>query len=369
MAKNNIPYNLPCQLLIDADLDPGLKFRIEESYKSIRTNIMLSIIKNGCKTIVISSSNASEGKTTTSINLAISIAQADQRVLLIDGDLRKPKIHHYFSIPNAPGLTNYLSDTVNKKNAGAADLFDIIHPTEITNLSILTSGSIPPNPAEILGSEPMTDFLKEIAKHYDYIIVDTPPINVVSDALPLIRESDGIIVVVKSNASTHPELQKTLESLKFIDAKSNLSIQVHPDDDYAEKEEIDQSKIYVVSVMPCIAKKFERQRKEMTNEGMCDVDNVITTRELARMIKQANIEFTKLEDTNFDSPMGEATGAAAIFGTTGGVMEAALRTAQDTLTGKDLDKIDFEAVRGGEGIKKATVKIADTEQSKIISFI
>lgn len=218
MAKKNISYNLPCQLLIDSDLDPGLKFRIEESYKSIRTNIMLSIIKNGCKTIVVSSSNAGEGKTTTSINLAISLAQADQRVLLIDGDLRKPKIHHYFSIPNAPGLTNYLSDTVNSK-LSAADLFDTIHPTEISNLSIITSGSIPPNPAEILGSEPMADFLKEVAKHYDYIVIDTPPINLVSDALPVIRESDGIIVVVKSNSSTHPELQKTLETLKFIDAK------------------------------------------------------------------------------------------------------------------------------------------------------
>ena len=130
---------------------------------------------------------------------------------------------------------------------------------------------------------------------------------------------------------------------------------------YAQKEGIDPNKIYVVSVMPCIAKKFERQRAEMKNNGLYDVDNVITTRELSRMIKQANIEFTKLEDSEFDSPMGEATGAAAIFGTTGGVMEAALRTAQDTLTGKDLDKIDFEQVRGGDGIKKATVNIAGTD--------
>lgn len=217
MPKNNLSYNMPCQLLIDSNLDPGLKFRIEESYKSIRTNIMLSIIKNGCKTIVVSSSNANEGKTTTSINLAISLAQADQRVLLIDGDLRKPKVHHYFSIPNAPGLTNYLSDAVNSK-ASACDLFETVHPTEIANLSIITSGSIPPNPAEILGSEPMADFLKEISKHFDYIIIDTPPVNVVSDALPVIRESDGVIIVVKSNSSTHPELQKTLDALKFINA-------------------------------------------------------------------------------------------------------------------------------------------------------
>ncbi len=127
---------------------------------------------------------------------------------------------------------------------------------------------------------------------------------------------------------------------------------------YAKKEGIDPKNMYVVSVMPCIAKKFERQRAEMKNEGLYDVDNVITTRELSRMIKQANIEFTKLEDSQFDSPMGEATGAAAIFGTTGGVMEAALRTAQDTLTGKDLEKINFEEVRGGDGIKKASVNIA-----------
>lgn len=217
MAKNNLSYNIPCQLLIDQDLDPGLKFRIEESYKSIRTNIMLSVIKNGCKTIVVSSSNAGEGKTTTSINLAISLSQADQRVLLIDGDLRKPKIHHYFSIPNAPGLTNFLSDVANNKSRNA-DLFNTVHPTEIENLSIITSGSIPPNPAEILGSELMSEFLKEISKHFDYIIIDTPPINVVSDALPVVRMSDGIIVVIKSNSSTHPELAKTIEALKFIQA-------------------------------------------------------------------------------------------------------------------------------------------------------
>ncbi len=110
-------------------------------------------------------------------------------------------------------------------------------------------------------------------------------------------------------------------------------------------EGIDPNKIFVVSVMPCIAKKFERQREEMKNNGLYDVDAVITTRELARMIKQSNIDFSSLEDSQFDAPMGEATGAGAIFGTTGGVMEAALRTAQDTLTGQDLEKIDFKDVR------------------------
>ena len=130
---------------------------------------------------------------------------------------------------------------------------------------------------------------------------------------------------------------------------------------YAEKNNIDPKNIYVVSVMPCIAKKYECKREEMEVNGIRDVDAVITTRELARMIKQANIEFDKLEDGSFDNPMGEATGAAAIFGVTGGVMEAALRTAYELITGEELKKLEFEDVRGAKGIKKATVKIGDKE--------
>lgn len=207
------------QLLQDIKMDPSLKFRVEEAYKSIRTNIMFSVMKKGCKTIVISSSSPSEGKTTTTINLAITFAQADQKVLLIDGDLRKPKIHHYFSVPNAPGLTNYLGSTVSASKVDRIDLFDVIHPTEFDNLSILCSGSIPPNPAELLGSELMADFLKEIANDFDYIIIDTPPLNVVSDAMPIIRESDGVVLIVRSNKTTHPDIQRAISSLEFIDAK------------------------------------------------------------------------------------------------------------------------------------------------------
>ena len=173
-----------------------------------------------------------------------------------------------------------------------------------------------------------------------------------NEHIPMITScSPGWIKFIEMN---YPELLPHLSSCKSPHQMFGALLKTY----YAEKEGIDPSKIYVVSVMPCIAKKFERQRTEMQNDGLYDVDNVITTRELARMIKQANIEFVKLEDSEFDSPMGEATGAAAIFGTTGGVMEAALRTAQDTLTGEDLEKIDFEAVRGGDGIKRATVNIA-----------
>ena len=128
---------------------------------------------------------------------------------------------------------------------------------------------------------------------------------------------------------------------------------------YAEKNKIDPKDIFVVSVMPCIAKKYERQREEMKENGIDDVDAVITTRELARMIKQANIEFVELEEEGFDDPMGEASGAGAIFGVTGGVMEAALRSVSELVTGKELEKIQFEEVRGKNGIKEATIQIGD----------
>ena len=173
-----------------------------------------------------------------------------------------------------------------------------------------------------------------------------------NDNLPMITScSPGWVKYIEMN---YPELLPHLSSCKSPHEMFGAILKTY----YAKREGLDPEKIYVVSVMPCIAKKFERQRPEMMEDNLYDVDNVITTRELARMIKQANIEFEKLEDSNFDSPMGEASGAGAIFGTTGGVMEAALRTAQDTLTGKDLPKIDFEQVRGGEGIKRATINIA-----------
>ena len=136
---------------------------------------------------------------------------------------------------------------------------------------------------------------------------------------------------------------------------------------YSQKQGIDSKNIYVVSVMPCVAKKFERQRPEMKIDELYDVDAVITTRELAKMIKQANIDFSMLQDTEFDDPMGEATGAGAIFGTTGGVMEAALRTAQDLLTGKDLEEINFEEIRGEKGIKRATVNVNGKDIKIVVS--
>ena len=173
--------------------------------------------------------------------------------------------------------------------------------------------------------------------------------------LPMITScSPGWVKYIEMN---YPELLSHLSSCKSPHEMFGAILKSY----YASKAGIDPKKMFVVSVMPCIAKKFERQREEMKNEELDNVDAVLTTRELARMIKQANIDFVELEDSKFDNPMGEATGAGAIFGTTGGVMEAALRTAYETITGEELKKLDFEEVRGEKGIKKATVKIGDNE--------
>lgn len=126
---------------------------------------------------------------------------------------------------------------------------------------------------------------------------------------------------------------------------------------YAEKAGIDPADIFVVSIMPCTAKKFEANRPEMTDSGYPDVDVVLTTRELAKMLREAGINLAALPDEEYDEPLGISTGAGAIFGATGGVMEAALRTVYELVTGTELKNLDFEDVRGFEGIKAATVKL------------
>lgn len=128
---------------------------------------------------------------------------------------------------------------------------------------------------------------------------------------------------------------------------------------YAEKVEIDPKDIVVVSVMPCLAKKAEAARPELTKDAYSDVDIVITTRELGQMLKEAGVDFANLPDADFDQLLGESTGASVIFGTTGGVIEAAVRTAYEWITGDTLEKVEFSQLRGLEGIREATVKVGD----------
>ncbi len=159
---------------------------------------------------------------------------------------------------------------------------------------------------------------------------------------------------VKFCEHNYPEFLDNLSSAKSPHEMFGAVIKTY----YAEKEGIDPKSIVNVSIMPCTAKKFEAGREELSHDGLKDVDIVLTTRELARMIKEAGIEFTKLPDEEFENPFGAATGAGVIFGATGGVMEAALRTVAEVLSGESVPEDSYSIVRGTDGIKRAEVEIA-----------
>lgn len=161
---------------------------------------------------------------------------------------------------------------------------------------------------------------------------------------------------VKMCEQEYPELLPHLSSCKSPQAMTGALIKTH----YAKVNNIDPKDIYVVSVMPCIAKKFEVAREGLMENGLPDSDVCITTREVARMIKEAGIDFKNLEDESFDEIYGQSTGAGTIFGATGGVMEAAVRTAVESITGEKTDKVDYEGVRGLDGIKEAEISAGDT---------
>ena len=169
--------------------------------------------------------------------------------------------------------------------------------------------------------------------------------------LPLITScSPGWIKYCEHN---YPEFLDNLSSCKSPHEMFGAILKSY----YAEKEGIDPAKLFVVSIMPCTAKKFEAQRPELSSTGYPDVDVVLTTRELARMIREAGIDFEELPLRHFDDPMGEASGAGAIFGATGGVTEAALRTVAELLSGKSIDEIEYNEVRGTRGIKEVVIKL------------
>lgn len=166
-------------------------FNYVEAYKSVRTNLQFASISSRNKKIIVTSSIPGEGKSTVAINLALSLVDSGSHVLLIDCDLRKPVVHRYLHLSNlkSKGLTNILANS-DKIKEGIVVLSD-------TGLNVITSGPIPPNPAEILGSEKMRDLIKSLEDSYDYILFDTPPITVVTDAAVLSRYCDGVILVMR----------------------------------------------------------------------------------------------------------------------------------------------------------------------------
>ena len=184
---------------------------ISEQYRAIRTNIEYSNVDQNTKTILVTSSDKNEGKTTTVSNLAVSFANLNKKVLLIDCDLRNASIHKMFRLNNIYGLTDILAKD------RAVD--KCIQKTELENLYVLTAGSTPPNPAEILSSEKMKNLIEDLKNIYDYIFIDTPPIGLVTDAGVLSSFIDGVVLVVKSESVEKKYLEETKKKLDAVDAR------------------------------------------------------------------------------------------------------------------------------------------------------
>lgn len=187
------------------------KFAIVESYKAARSNIMFSLSADDDKIFAVTSYSKGEGKSTVSANLAISFSKMEKRVLLIDCDLRRPNIHNVFKVENAAGLSNIIGKMV--------DFHEVVHRDVLPNLDILPSGTIPPNPSELLCSPGFENLVKTLYEDYDYIIFDTPPIGVVADALLLKDLIAGFVVVLRERSTTHGDVQNIIESMKLADAK------------------------------------------------------------------------------------------------------------------------------------------------------
>ncbi len=193
-------------------LNDDTAFAVVEAYKAARTNIIFALgTSKGCKRIIITSANPGEGKTTTTLNLAIAFAQMDAKVLVIDGDLRKPRVYRHLQLERKGGLSDILCDLIDVKEA--------IHHCENHGIDCITSGQIPPNPAELLGSEAMGKLLDYLSETYDYIFIDTPPVTIVTEASVMAKYVNGVIVVARQNYTIHESLIKARENLLFAKAK------------------------------------------------------------------------------------------------------------------------------------------------------
>ncbi len=198
--------------------DPSVKlvtdqssYRITEAYKTARTNILFALKKKeGCNIIALTSAIPGEGKTTTTLNLAITFAMTDAKVLVIDADLRKPRIHKYAELDNENGIANYLG--------GFCDLESCISTSERWGFDCITSGSVPPNPTELLSSPLFKEGLDKLAGKYDFIFIDTPPVNVVTDGIIVSKLVDGVMLVARQKYTAHEALKKAFASLTFAEA-------------------------------------------------------------------------------------------------------------------------------------------------------
>lgn len=182
-----------------------------EEFRTLRVNINFAQVDQNVKTILMTSSIPAEGKSTIAANLAYTIAQTDQRVLIVDTDLRKPTLHRTFNLDNNSGLTTLLSSQ-------NGDVGDYIFRSPDLNMSFLTSGPKPPNPAELLQSAKMTKVMNQLNEHYDVVIYDCAPLNSVSDSQIMASKVDGVVLVVRPGYVQRPEIRRAIENLKNVDA-------------------------------------------------------------------------------------------------------------------------------------------------------
>lgn len=187
-------------------------FAITEAYNTARTNTMFAVSTGNRKIIAVTSSNPSEGKSTTCANFAISFANAGFKVLLVECDMRKPTVAKNFNIKPKNGLSSVLG--------GFCTVNDAINEDVMKGLDIIAAGDIPPNPSELLGSEAMKTFLIASAESYDYVFLDTPPVNVVTDSQLMNDVIAGIVFVVRENSTTHPDIQSALEKIRLANGKT-----------------------------------------------------------------------------------------------------------------------------------------------------
>ena len=192
-------------------LNKNSSFLVQEAYKTLRTNVRFFLHGKNCKKFCVTSGVAGEGKSITLINLAISFAEAGNKVLVIDCDLRRPAMARLLVEKAAPGLSGVLADMEDLEEAIRKDMYP--------NLDILFSGEIPPNPSELLGSEKMRSLIEDMSKRYDYILVDTPPVNVVSDACVVANLLDGVLLLVRKDRSRKDDVKRSVDSLRLTGAR------------------------------------------------------------------------------------------------------------------------------------------------------
>jgi capsular exopolysaccharide synthesis family protein len=207
MAKHRSRRSKRLQLITEE----GRHSMAAESYRTLRTNISLSQVDNPLRTLLVTSCIPREGKSTTVANLGVTFAMAQQKVLVIDADLRRPILHRLFGLPNTQGLTHALSDTV--------EFDQVFNPTKIANLWVVTCGIIPPNPSELLGSQKMKVFLERAKQQFDMVLLDSPPISSLADASVLGAIVDGVLFVVKVNMANRDLVAKAKDQLETVGAK------------------------------------------------------------------------------------------------------------------------------------------------------